>query len=73
MKKHFKNTGDPLSDKTFNFALRIIRLFKFLQQNKKEYIISKQILRSGTAPGAMIREAKNAQSGKDFIHKLHIA
>ncbi len=73
MHRFYKNTGDALGDKTFNFALRIVNLFKYLQEEKKEYIMSKQSLRSGTNPGAMVREAKNAETGKDFIHKLAIA
>ena len=73
MNKYQKHTGDPLSDKTFNFALRIIYLFRQLQEKQKEYVLSKQVLRSGTAPGAMVREAKNAESSKDFAHKLHVA
>jgi len=67
-----RKSDDPLRDKSFNLAVRIIRLSKYLQEEKKEYIISKQIIRSGTNPGAMVREAKNAESGADFIHKLAI-
>jgi four helix bundle protein len=63
----------PLKDKSFQFAVRIVRLYKHLVEEKKEYIISKQVLRSGTNPGAMVREAANAESGLDFIHKLGIA
>ncbi len=66
----YKNT---LKDKSFALALRIIKLYKFLVENKKEYIISKQVLRSGTSVGAMIREAQNAESKMDFVHKLAIA
>ena len=55
--KFYKDTGDPLGDKSFNLAIRIVQLFNFLQKDKKEYIISKQIFRSGTNPGAMVREA----------------
>ena len=64
---------DLIQDKTFKFAKRILRLFKYLSTEKKEYIISKQILRSGTSIGANVREAKYAQSDKDFISKLSIA
>ena len=60
-------------DKSFDFAVRIINLCKFLQEQKKEFIISKQIIRSGTSIGANVREAINAQSRSDFIHKLSIA
>jgi four helix bundle protein len=62
-----------LRDKSFNFALRIIKLSKYLQTTHKEYILSKQILRSGTSIGALIREAQYAQSKADFLHKLTIA
>ncbi len=64
---------DPLGSKSLAFAKRIVRLYKYLCEDKKEYIISKQILRSGTNPGAMVREAANAESGADFIHKLSVA
>ncbi len=62
-----------LKEKSFALALRIIRLYKFLEENKKEYVLSKQVLRSGTSVGAMIREAQNAESKMDFVHKLAIA
>lgn len=64
---------DPLREKTFNLAVKIVRLNRFLSEEKKEFVLSKQILRSGTNPGAMVREASNAESGMDFIHKLSIA
>ena len=63
----------PLRDKTLLFAIRKVNLNRFLTGVQKEFIISKQILRSGTNPGAMVREAANAESGLDFIHKLSIA
>lgn len=56
-----------------SFALRIIKLYKYLAEEKKEYVLSKQILRSGTSIGANIRESVNAQSKSDFINKLNIA
>src|SRR5687768_968253 len=62
-----------IRDKSFAFALRIVRLYKYLVEVKREFILSKQILKSGTAPGALIREAQNAESKQDFIHKLSIA
>ncbi len=55
------------------FALRIIRLYKYLKEDKQVYILSKQLLRSGTSIGANIRESKNAASRMDFISKLNIA
>jgi four helix bundle protein len=62
-----------LQDKSFAFAVRIIKLYKYLTETKKEFVLSKQLLRSGTAPGALIREAQNAESKLDFMHKLAIA
>ena len=59
--------------KSKTFAVRIIKFAKFLQDEKKDYIISKQIFRSGTSIGANVRESYNAQSKADFINKLHIA
>lgn len=64
---------DPLREKTFQFAIRVVKLSQFLVKQKNEYTISKQILRAGTNPGAMVREAAHAESGLDFIHKLAIA
>ncbi|HEX8734048.1 MAG TPA: four helix bundle protein [Pyrinomonadaceae bacterium] len=62
-----------LLEKSYNFALRMIKLFKFLADEKQEYVLSKQLLRSGTSIGANIEEANQAQSKADFIHKLSIA
>ena len=62
-----------IKNKSFNFALRVVKLHQFLNQEKKEYVLSKQLLRSGTAIGALIREAEQAESKLDFIHKLAIA
>ena len=59
--------------KSYAFVLRIIKLAQFLQKEKQEYILCKQILRSGTAIGALIRESEFAQSSLDFVHKLSIA
>ena len=59
--------------KSKTFALRIIKLYKYLCNEKKEYIMSKQILRSGTSIGANIREAVRGQSKADFYAKLHIS
>ncbi len=64
---------DLLRTKSFAFALRIIKLSQYLQTNHKEYILSKQIIRSGTSIGALVREAQYAQSKADFLHKLTIA
>lgn len=59
-------------DKAFSFAIRIVNLYKYLSEKKNEHVLSKQVLRSGTSIGANIREALEAQSKKDFIHKLSI-
>ena len=72
MKKQTEK-NDPLSSKSLHFAIRILNLSKYLREEKKEFLISNQIMRSGTNPGAMVREATQAESGKDFIHKLSIA
>jgi len=62
-----------IKDKSYSFALRIIKAYKYLNTEQKEFILSKQMLRSGTSIGALIREAEYAQSSPDFIHKLSIA
>ena len=62
-----------VKDKSFGFAIRIVRLYQFLVTDKKEYVLSKQLLRSGTSVGAMVREAEHAETKKDFIHKMAIA
>lgn len=61
-----------IQDKSFKFALNIIHLFQSLQ-NEREYILSKQLLRSGTSIGANVEEAIAAQSRKDFLHKISIS
>ena len=62
-----------VKDKSFGFAIRIVRLYRFLVTEKKEFLLSKQLLRSGTSVGAMVREAEHAETKKDFIHKMAIA
>lgn len=62
-----------IQDKSFKFAIRIVNLYKFLCQNAQEFVLSKQLLRSGTSIGANIREAKRAQSPADFGMKMTIA
>ena len=59
--------------KSFAFAVRIVNLYKHLTEKKREFVLSKQLLRSGTAIGALVREATQAESKADFIHKLAIA
>ncbi len=60
-------------DKSYQFAIRIVKLSDFLQRDKKEYVLSKQALRSGTAIGALIREAGFGQSKADFSSKMNIS
>jgi four helix bundle protein len=62
-----------LRDKSYQFAVRVVRLSQYLQAEKKEYVLSKQLLRSGTAIGALLREAEFGQSKADFVSKLSIA
>ena len=62
-----------VKDKSFGFAIRVIRLYQLLVSENKEYVLSKQLLRSGTSVGAMVREAEHAESKSDFKHKLSIA
>jgi four helix bundle protein len=62
-----------IKNKSFDFALRIIKMYQYLCESKKEFILSKQLLRSGTSIGANIREAEHAESRADFIHKMAIS
>ncbi|MGA2297589.1 MAG: four helix bundle protein [FCB group bacterium] len=62
-----------LLDKSYNFALRIVKLYKYLVEEKKEYVLSKQILKSGTSIGANINEAQSGETMNDFIHNLGIS
>lgn len=62
-----------IKNKSFAFAIRIIKLYQFLCDTKKEYVLSKQLLRSGTSIGALVREAEHAESKADFKHKMAIA
>ncbi len=72
MKSHkYLTKGGPLRQKSFRLADRIVKLYKYLIEQQKEYILSKH--RAGTNPGAMVRESENAESDNDFIHKLSIA
>ncbi len=73
-----QNLGDNMSEnvsveKSFNFAVRIVNLYKHLTSEYKEYVLSKQLLRSGTSIGANISEAQRGQSKADFIAKMSIA
>jgi four helix bundle protein len=62
-----------IKDKSYSFSIRIVKLYQYLLAEKNEYVLGKQVLRSGTAICALVRESEFAQSKKDFIHKLHIA
>jgi len=74
-----KNNGkgklekNPLKDKSYQFAIRIVKLSQYLQRDKKEFVLSKQVLRSGTAVGALIREAEFGQSRADFTSKMSMS
>jgi len=62
-----------VKDKSFKFAVRVVRLYQYLCQEKKEFVLSKQLLRSGTSVGAMVRESEHAETKIDFKHKMAIA
>ena len=66
-------SGNIIKNKSFAFAIRIVKLYQFLCETKKEFVLSKQLLRSGTAVGVLIREAEHAESKTDFKHKMSIA
>lgn len=68
-----RSTDNILLVKSYDFALRTVKLYKHLSVEQKEYVLSKQVLRSGTSIGANITEADQAQSKLDFVHKLSIA
>jgi four helix bundle protein len=68
-----KSEKSILREKSYLFAIRIVRLYRFLCDEKKEFVLSKQLLRSGTAIGALIKEAEFGQSKADFINKMSIA
>lgn len=62
-----------IRQKTIDFAVRIIKFYSYLCETKKEYVMSKQILRAGTSIGANVRESKNAQTDPDYLTKMNIA
>ncbi len=62
-----------VAEKSLAFAIRIVNLYALLKNKRKEYIMSKQLMRSGTSIGANVREAQNAERPQDFLHKLKIA
>ncbi len=63
----------PLRDKSFAFAVRTVMLARHLRARHKEFDLARQLIKSGTAIGALVREAENAESKADFVHKIHIA
>ncbi len=65
--------NDIIGIKSKAFAVRVIRLYQYLTETKREFVLSKQLLRSGTSVGANVREGSMAQSKKDFISKMNIA
>ncbi len=60
-------------ERSMQFAVRVVKLYKYLCDEKKEYVLAKQLLRSGTSVGANVREALRGQSRKDFVSKMNIA
>jgi len=65
--------GNVIADKSFAFAIRIVKLYKWMCKEKREFVLSKQLLRSGTSVGANISEALQGQSKRDFLMKMNIA
>ena len=66
-------TDSIIQDKSIKFAIRIVKLYKYLKEEKNEYVLSKQLVRSGTSVGANVSEAQRAQSKADFSAKMYIA
>ena len=62
-----------IREKTLNFAIRIVKFYNYLCSEKKEFVLSKQVLRSGTSIGANVSESKNAQTDPDYLTKMNIA
>ena len=62
-----------IRNRSYAFAVRIVNLYKYLAESKREFVLSKQVLRSGTSIGAMVKESEHAESKADFIHELSIA
>ena len=69
----FMESGNPARDKSFKFAVRIVKFSKWMKEERKDFELASQLLRSGTSIGANVEEAQSAQSKKDFLHKNHIA
>ena len=66
-------TDSIIQDKSIKFAIRIVKLYKYLKEEKNEYVLSKQLVRNGTSVGANVSEAQRAQSKADFSAKMYIA
>ena len=64
---------NPIREKSKRFAVRIVKMYKYLSEEKREYVLSNQVLRSGTSIGANVREALDGQSKADFTAKMSIA
>lgn len=62
-----------IKDKSFAFAKRIVKMCAWVEEQKKEFVLTKQLKRSGTSVGALVRESEHAESKKDFIHKMSVA
>ena len=69
----YESSGNLMMEKSFLFALRIVKLYQHLSEKKKEFVLSKQVLRSGTSIGANPEESRGAQSSPDFQAKISIA
>ena len=69
----YRREESLLHQKSYAFAIRTVKIVKYLQEDKKDYVLSKQVLRSGTAIGALVREAEFAQSTADYINKFNVA
>ena len=65
--------GNVVQEKSYAFALRVVKVYRYLTEEKREYVLSKQLLRAGTSVGANVEEAAGGQSDKDFIMKLTVA
>ena len=65
--------ANAIEEKSFVFATRVVRLCQLLERERREYVLSRQVLRSGTAIGALVSEAQYAQSKADFVNKMQIA
>ena len=66
-------TDSIVGEKSFDFAIRVVKLYRYLCDTKKEFVLSKQVLRSGTSIGANVQEGLQGQSRKDFLMKMNIA